>query len=118
MSDDRLEQLRRIAELEPDDVVAQYGLGRALLRAGRFQEAARALSRALALDPEYSAAHRDLGRAELEGGDAERAIETLRRGIAVARRRGDLQTVREMEVFLRRAERAVERERSEKKRDP
>ncbi len=109
VSEDRLERLRRAAEQEPDDDLAQYGFGSACLKAGQFEDAVRALTHAIQLNPEYSAAYRDLGRAHMESGRGHKAIETFRRGIGVAQKRGDLQTVREMEVFLRRAARQLQK---------
>jgi tetratricopeptide (TPR) repeat protein len=107
VSQERLAVLRRLAEQDPNDAVAWFGYGRACLAAEQADEARRAFERALALDPRWSAAWRDLGRARLEAGDAAAAVEALERGIEVARERGDLQTVREMEVFLKRARRRL-----------
>ncbi len=109
MTADRVAVLRKIAEQEPDDLVAQYGLGRALLGDGLAAEAIAPLRRALAIDPNHSAAWRDLGRALLEAGKPGESLAVLQRGIEVARKRGDLQTVREMEVFAKRADRAMKR---------
>jgi Flp pilus assembly protein TadD len=109
MSEERRRMLRAVLEREPDDATAWFGLGRECLRDGLREQAAEALRRATELDPGYSAAWRDLGRAQLELGQAEAARATLRHGIEVARERGDLQTVREMEVFARRAERKLPR---------
>ena len=107
MGKDRLEQLREIAEREPDDALAQYGFGKALMRAGRYDEAIETLSRAILADPRYSAAFRDLGRTYLESKRAAQAIKTFRRGIPIAEQRGDLQTVREMQIFMKRATRQL-----------
>ncbi|HEY7494958.1 MAG TPA: hypothetical protein VIH59_28135 [Candidatus Tectomicrobia bacterium] len=51
---------------------------------------------------QYSAAYRYLGKAHAVLGRRVEAEETFRRGIAIAETRGDLQTAREMRVFLRR----------------
>lgn len=107
MNADRIEVLRKIAEQEPEDLVAQYGLGRTLLGEGRAEEALSPLRRAIAIDPNHSAAWRELGRALLDAGKPGESLAVLQRGIDVARKRGDLQTVREMEVFAKRADRAM-----------
>ncbi len=65
------------------------------------------LSHAVRIKLDYTAAYRDLGRAWLECGDAQAASEALERGIEVAERTGDLQTQREMEVFLKRTRRRL-----------
>jgi len=72
----------------------------------RADEAADAFRRALAAKPDYTAAQRDLGLSLLAAGKPAAAAEVFRAGIALAERTGDLQTGREMAVFLRRAERA------------
>lgn len=104
MVDDRwkLEQLKELAQLEPDDPVTHYGLGCEHLRFRENEEAAAAFRRALDLKPDYSAAHRDLGKALERLGRVEEAIAAYRRGKEVACQKGDLQTEREIEVFLKR----------------
>jgi uncharacterized protein HemY len=100
--EDRIQQLKQLIELDPDDPVVHYGLGCEYLRRGEFGAAAEALRRTLALQPDYSAAHRELGKA-LEGQNLpQEAVGAYRRGREVAQRKGDLQTVREIEVFLKR----------------
>jgi len=104
MTDERwkLEQLKELAQLEPDDPVVHYGLGCEHLRFGESEEAAAAFRRALELKPDYSAAHRDLGKALEKLGRVQEAIAAYRRGKEVACQKGDLQTEREIEVFLKR----------------
>jgi Flp pilus assembly protein TadD len=109
VSHDRLEQLREIAEREPNDEVAQYGFGKACLDRGLLEEAIGALTRATQIRSGYSAAYRDLGRALTEAGRPHDAIRTLRVGLQVAQKQGDLQTVREMEVFMKRAARKLQK---------
>lgn len=98
----RLEQFKELAELDPADPVVHYGLGSEHLKLGEFAEAAAAFRRAVELQPDYSAAHRELGKALEKLGDSAAAIEAYRRGREVAKEMGDLQTAREIEVFLKR----------------
>ncbi|MBI4465931.1 MAG: tetratricopeptide repeat protein [Acidobacteria bacterium] len=104
MTNDRekLEQLKELAGLEPDDPVVHYGLGSEHLRLGEFAEAAAALRRTLELKPDYSAAYRELGKALEKLGEREQAIAAYQKGREVACAKGDLQTSREIEVFLKR----------------
>jgi len=104
----RVGAFRTFLKREPDDESAWYGLGRALLQLGRPDEAADAFRHALAAKPDYTAAQRDLGQSLLALGDAVAAAEAFRLGIALAEKTGDLQTGREMALFLRRAERAAQ----------
>ena len=99
--------LRKIVEMDPDDAMARWGLGRAYMETRRWGEASAAFAKAIELNPEYSAAYRDLGRAQIELERPCAALQTLRRGMEIAKRRGDLQTLREMQVFARRAERRL-----------
>lgn len=66
-----------------------------------YPQAREHLEHALEQDPGYSAAWKLLGRVQLDQGDAEAAATTWARGLAVARERGDMQVVRELEVFLK-----------------
>jgi superkiller protein 3 len=104
---ERVEKLRALLARDAQDATAWFGLGRALFELGRAEEAIEPLRRAIALDAGYTAAHRDLGRALLESGAPREAAEVLQGALELAQRTGDLQTGREMEVFLRRARRAL-----------
>jgi uncharacterized protein HemY len=103
----RVGALRAFLKREPTDETAWYGLGRALLELERPGEASDAFRHALAAKPNYTAAQRELGQSLLAQGEWAAAVEAFRAGIALAEKTGDLQTGREMAVFLRRAERAA-----------
>ena len=107
--EERVARLRRILEGDPDDASGWFGLGRALIELDRPVEAVEPLRRAIACKPEYTAAHRDLGRALLESGASVEAAEVFARAISIAEKTGDVQTGREIHVFLRRAEKALDR---------
>ena len=100
----RISEFREVVELFPDDAVPRFGLATALLEAGEGDEAAREFQRVIEMKPDYTAAYRGLGRALERLGRLQEAKEIYRRGIAVGERTGDLQTKKEMEVFLRRLE--------------
>ena len=99
----RIEGLQELLEEEPD-ALTHFMLATELLKAGRAGDAIAHYRSVLALDPEYSAAYRGLGRELLNQGDTAGAVAIFQEGLAVAERTGDLQTAKEMEVFLRRAE--------------
>ena len=104
MTDERwkLEQLKELAQFDPDDAVVHYGLGCEHLRFKEYEEAAASFRRTLELKPDYSAAHRDLGKALEKLGQTEQAIAAYRKGKEIACQKGDLQTEREIGVFLKR----------------
>ena len=105
--EERVAKLRELLHRDPDDPTSWFTLGRALLDLSRWREAIEAFGHALARNPRYTAAHRDLGRALLEAGEVAEAARVLRSALDLARETGDLQTGREMETFLRRAEKIL-----------
>jgi len=105
--EERAAKLRDLAEREPEDATTWFTLGRSLFELRRFGEAVDAFRHAIARDPRYTAAHRDLARALLEDGEVREAADVLRGALDLAHERGDLQTKREMETFLARAERIL-----------
>jgi tetratricopeptide (TPR) repeat protein len=108
--EERVVRLRELLENDPEDASGWFGIGRALLDLDRPDEAVDPLRRAIAFKADYTAAHRDLGRALLESGAAVEAAEVFARAISLAEKTGDLQTGREIHVFLRRAERHIDSE--------
>jgi Flp pilus assembly protein TadD len=101
---DRIAEFKEVAELMPDDPVVRFGLAGAYLEAGQPESAIREYEETIRLKPDYSAAHRGLGRALERARRPEEARVAYRNGLEVAARTGDLQTKKEIEVFLRRLE--------------
>jgi len=106
-TEERVARVRALLDRDPDDPTSWFTLGRALLELSRWRDAIDAFRHALARNPRYTAAHRDLGRALLEAGEVAEAARVLRGALDLAQQSGDLQTGREMETFLRRAERIL-----------
>ena len=100
MSTARLEQLRKLAELEPGDAFARYGVALECIQLEHWAEAVRELEHVLTLDPQYIAAHMQKARVELKLGVREAAAATLRAGIAAARGKGDRHAADEMTKML------------------
>jgi len=105
---DRIAEFKEVAELMPDDPVVRFGLAGAYLDAGQAESAVVEYGEAIRLKPDYSAAHRGLGRALERAGRPEEAGAAYRKGLEVAARTGDLQTKKEIEVFLRRLDAAAD----------
>jgi uncharacterized protein HemY len=98
------EKIKRLEEIladEPDDHTGFFLLGRLYSEAERHADAAAAFRRAVDLKADYSAAWRQMGDAYRKLGDPEQAAAVYRQGIAIAEANGDLQTMKEMQVFLR-----------------
>jgi Flp pilus assembly protein TadD len=105
-TEDRIAEFKEVVELMPDDPVVRFGLAGAYLDAGQAEAAVTEYSEAIRLKPDYSAAHRGLGRALERAGRTAEARAAYTKGLEVAARNGDLQTKKEIEVFLRRLEKA------------
>jgi len=104
MANDRIHELRELLAEEPDDALLRLMLGKEYAAAGDLAAAAPHLEQAIVLDPRYSAAYRELGVVLDTLGRHAEAADVFRRGIAVADETGDLQTAKEMTVFLKRLE--------------
>jgi tetratricopeptide (TPR) repeat protein len=78
--EERVAKLRALLDRDPDDATSWFTLGRALF---------------------------DLGRGLLEAGEVAEAARVLKSALELARETGDLQTGREMETFLQRAEKIL-----------
>lgn len=103
---DRIAEFKEVLEIMPDDPVVRFGLAGAYLDAGDAEAAVTEYAEAIRLKPDYTAAHRGLGRALERAGRRAEAVAAYGRGLEVAGRTGDLQTAKEIEVFLRRLEKA------------
>ena len=103
---EKIAQFEEVVNLYPDDPVVRIGLASAYLEAGRAEDAIREFGETIRLKSDYTAAHRGLGRALEKAGRIEEARAAYRKGIEVGRATGDLQTIKEMELFLKRLDRA------------
>jgi predicted Zn-dependent protease len=95
---------RKLLQRDANNPMVLYSLGVELFKAGEYAEARDLLRRAVENKPDYSVAYRALGRAHFELGEDDEAREVFSRGREVAQGNGDLQTVREIDVFVRRLE--------------
>ena len=102
-----IKQLENMLAQGQDTALLRFSLGNAYLGAGTAEEAVPHLERAVELDPDYSAAWKLLGRALADCGRAHDAVAAFDHGIAVAEQRGDVQAAKEMNVFRKRAIKAL-----------
>ena len=102
--EDRIAEFKEVLELMPEDPVVRFGLAGAYLEAGQTENAVAEYREAIRLKPDYSAAYRGLGRSLERTGRLDEAKTAYGEGLDVAARNGDLQTKKEIEVFLRRLE--------------
>ena len=105
METSRAEMFRKLLDKDPDNPMILCSMGIELFKEGRYQEAREHLARAVENKPDYSVAYRMLGRTHYELHENAEARSVFARGRGVAQENGDLQTVKEIDVFLRRLDR-------------
>jgi Tfp pilus assembly protein PilF len=101
-----IEKLEALLAGGQDSASLRFALANLYLKQDEAASAAAHAEVAVALDPNYSAAWRLLGQAQLASGQTSEAAGSFERGIEVARRSGDRQVEKEMQVFLRRLRKA------------
>ncbi len=104
METPRSEMFRKLLQRDENNPMVLYSLGNELFKEGNYAEARDHLRRAVEQKPDYSVAYRMLGRAHFELGENAEARSIFERGREVAETNGDLQTVKEIDVFSRRLE--------------
>lgn len=89
---ERAEQIARYRNMvqgDPDDDLAHFRLGQALMEDGQFAEAATAFERTLELSPGFSRVFQFLGECHIKQGQTDKAVEVLTKGWVTADERGD-----------------------------
>jgi len=104
---DRIAAFEAMLERGQDSEMLRYTLGNACLDSGRHKDAIEHLKQAVEQKSDYTAAWKLLGRAHAAAGDAQAAVDAFDRGLEAGDKNGDKQSVREIEVFRRRALKAL-----------
>lgn len=91
-----------------DSALLRFSLGSEHLKLDQNEKAAEHLREAVRLDPGYSAAWKLLGKALASIGEHAEAIRAFDQGIAAAEAKGDLQAAKEMRVFRKRSQKAIQ----------
>lgn len=97
---DRLEQLKRFLEQEPEDAFTRYALALEHISRKMVTEGIELLEETIERDPSYVAAYHMLGQQFALEGRTEEARDIYERGIAAARSTGDTHAASEMEGEL------------------
>ncbi|MFN3199877.1 MAG: Fe(2+)-trafficking protein [Bradymonadia bacterium] len=97
---ERIEEFRKMAQANPEDELAHFALGQALLNADRPGEAIGALKYVLRLNEEFSKAWVLLGEAHAGSGDDLKAVEIWQQGYEVALKQGHLMPANEIKAHL------------------
>ena len=104
METSRADMFRKLLERDPENPMVLYSLGNELFKEEKYVEACGYLDKAVRNKPDYSVAYRMLGRTLYELGDNDGARRVFAEGREGAEVNGDLQTVKEIDVFVRRLE--------------
>ena len=99
-----IEKFEQMLAVGKDNTLLRFSLGNEYLKIADFEHAILHLKRALGHDPDYSAAWKLLGKAYTGAKRFQEAIDAYRKGIEVAEKKGDVQAVKEMRIFIKRAE--------------
>lgn len=86
---------------DPDNELAHFSLGKALLDTGRFQDAAASFARVIEINPDLSRAYHHLAEAQLASGHKDKALTTLEAGYAKSMARGDMMPAKSMAGLLK-----------------
>ncbi|MGH3087660.1 MAG: tetratricopeptide repeat protein [Rubrobacteraceae bacterium] len=104
METSRTEMFRKLLQKDPENPMVLCSLGIELFKEDEHREARDHLAKAVENKPDYSVAYRTLGRVHFELGEYDEARAVFEKGREVAQNNGDLQTVKEIDVFARRLE--------------
>ncbi|MFQ5991262.1 MAG: tetratricopeptide repeat protein [Nitrospiraceae bacterium] len=89
MANPRIEPLKKVLAIEPNDDVAWFGLGKAYLDDQNYDEAVSALQSCIKVKPTYSAAYLALAQALQKSGRLEECRQVCGEGIEVSTKNGD-----------------------------
>jgi len=106
MSSPIIANLEKLVGGPRDGELLRYALGNEYFKAGDFATAATHLREAVRRNPQHSAAWKLLGKTLSSANDPDAALEAYQQGIAVAEAKGDIQSIKEMRVFVKRLTRA------------
>jgi Fe-S cluster biosynthesis and repair protein YggX len=97
---ENITRYRNMVAGDPDDDLAHFRLGQALMEDGQFAAAATEFERTLELTPAFSRVFQFLGECLLKDGKQQQAVEVLTRGWHTADERGDRMPKEAMEKLL------------------
>lgn len=98
--EERIAQWEKMANDDPENAMGWFSLGNAYKEAGRNEEAARSLRKAIELDEALSRAYQLLGQILIKQDAQDEAQAILQKGYTVAAERGDVMPQRAMESLL------------------
>lgn len=94
--DPRIEALKKILAIDPNDDVAWFGLGRAYMEDSNWEEAINALESCLKVKPTYSAAYYALAQSLQKLRRFDHCRQVCDEGIAVSTKNGDMMVTKNL----------------------
>jgi predicted Zn-dependent protease len=99
MPNRRIEPLKKVLAMDPNDEVAWFGLGKAYMEDANFEEAAQALQQCVLVKPAYSAAYFALAQVLHKLGRMDECRTVCATGIDVSTKNGDAMVTKNLELF-------------------
>jgi Flp pilus assembly protein TadD len=99
MPNPRIEPLKKVLAIDPQDDVAWFGLGKAYMEDGNFEEAAKALRQCVTVKPAYSAAYFALAQSLHRLGRLDECRTVCATGIEVSTKNGDAMVTKNLEML-------------------
>jgi predicted Zn-dependent protease len=99
MANPRIEPLKKLLALDPNDEVAWFGLGKAYMDDANFTEAVTALEHCIRVKPSYSAAYYALAQSLYKLGRFEQCVKVSDQGIAVSTKNGDAMVTKNLSLL-------------------
>ncbi len=99
MPNQRIEPLKKVLAIDPHDDVAWFGLGKAYMDDGNFEEAATSLRQCIMVKPTYSAAYFALAQSLHKLNRLDECRQTCVTGIEISTKNGDAMVTKNLEAL-------------------
>lgn len=99
MPNPRIDPLKKVLGIDPNDEVAWFGLGKAYMEDANFEEAAKALESCIRVKPSYSAAYYALAQSLQKLGRIEECRKVCDQGITVSTQNGDAMVTKNLGIL-------------------
>lgn len=100
MEKSRIENLKQMLAVDPQDTFARYALGLEYMGMQEYEIAREMFGEIIVLDPNYQAVYYQLGKVYEQLGEETEARKVYEKGIYVAASKGDMHTKSELEQAL------------------
>jgi predicted Zn-dependent protease len=97
MANPKIEQFKKVLQMDPKDETLWFGLGKAYMSDENWEEAIAALEQCVTVKPQYSAAYFALAQALHRKKEFEKCHSICTEGITIATRNGDLLVIKNLE---------------------